>query len=153
MTYAQARQNHHKTPVPRGIGRIVGAACGEGATPSLSTNRRTPRACCLSCRKQDSVCSEPWDRDTSGRASAGPSLSRWTGCESRALHQSFTPKAQMTWDTYYEVRALVTRLECTDWDNPGLSSARAVLADLEVLVDQLLDQEQARRDAAIWRTA
>lgn len=153
--YAAAAQNQVVTEgnlVPREVAPVVGPSVnfGAGATPADGTNRTPPSSCCPP-PSRGGFCSAP--QAVWGRTAASPSLSLQSGCESRALHQSFTPKAQQTWNTYYDVRQLVTRLECTDWDNPGLPAARTVLAELDALVDQLLDAEQARRTAAIWRAA
>ena len=119
---------------------------GAGATPADGTNRRAdPSNSCCPPPHRGGFCG---DSPTGERASASPSLSRWTRCESGALHKSLSPAGRDMWQRFYFYRSLVTRLECTNERNPWLTEARQQLAVLTPLVDALLDAEQARREAA-----
>ena len=150
--YAAAAQNQVVTEgnlVPREVAPVVGPSVnfGAGATPADGTNRSAPLCSCCPPPHRGGFCG---DSPAGERASASPSLFRWTRCESGALHKSLSPAGRDTWQRFYFSRSLVTRLECTDERNPWLAEAREQLAALTPLVDTLLDAEQARREAA-WR--
>ena len=152
MSHAAAAQNQvfeeEFRRVPREVAPVVGSSSntGAGATPADGTNRRAdPSNSCCPPPHRGGFCS---DSPTGERASASPSLSRWTRCESGALHKSLSPVGRDVWQRFYFYRSLVTRLECTNERNPWLTEARQQLAVLTPLVDALLDAEQARREAA-----
>jgi hypothetical protein len=151
--YAAAAQNHSQEEDSVVVPRVIAPVCwpssrlGAGATPADGTNRDSDPSDSPCCPppSRGGFCS---DSPAGERASASPSLFRWTRCESGALYKSLSPVGRDVWQRFYFYRSLVTRLECTDERNPWLAEAREQLAALTPMVDTLLDAEQARREAA-----